>query len=207
MKNFVVLIILLPFFAYSQVEVILHIQQSPELGFELTSQDTTIVWGDSLTLGTDLVVFGGSGDYSFSWSPGDEMIDSTMMNPVAYPADTTTYFLTVTDSLRCSFSLSYTVNVQEFATYTKGTIEKQNLRAILFPNPNSGQFKVQLSGEPREKIELIIIDNSGRTIKRQTIRNFSGEHTEILEISLPGGIYNLVIDSSIARINRRFIIN
>ncbi len=207
MKNLLILIILLPLFAYSQIEVILNIQQPPELGFLLTDQDTTIVQGDSIALGTDLIVFGGSGNYTFSWSPGKKLVDSTMMHPVAYPDDTTTYFLKVTDSLRCSFSLSYTVNVQEFATYITDIVEKQNLKAILFPNPNSGKFKVQLSGEPRKKIELTIMDNTGRAIKRQSIRNFQGEHIEILEINLPNGIYNLLIDSGAERINRQFIIN
>lgn len=207
MKYIILIFILFPSYAHAQIEVILNVNQPPELGYEITSQDTTIIQGDSINLGTDLVVFGGSGNYLFHWSAGDVLSDSSIINPIAYPDDTITFFLTVVDSSGCSFSLSYTVNVREQVTVASGINKHQDLKVILFPNPNSGKFNIQLSGEPLDKIDLIIIDNSGRTIKRQILKNFTGEHTETLEINLPGGIYNLLIDNGIEKINRRFIIN
>jgi hypothetical protein len=83
----------------------------------------------------------------------------------------------------------------------------QTLHAVLFPNPNDGKFKVKLTGVPANKIELTIIDNTGKVVKRQTIRNFTGDHTETLQLSLVSGIYTLHIDAETEFFSRQFIIN
>jgi len=48
---------------------------------------------------------------TFSWSPGATLNDSTLLNPIANPSATTTYTLTVTDSLGCTGSASTTVEI------------------------------------------------------------------------------------------------
>ncbi len=83
----------------------------------------------------------------------------------------------------------------------------QTLTATLFPNPTNGKFKVLLKGEPQDKIELNIVDISGKTIKKHAIRNFTGEHTEMLNLKLPNGIYSLLIFTKDQKIQREFIIN
>ncbi len=202
------LLIAFPIFLKAQTIVTLSVIQPPEFGFEVGNQDTTIVRGESITLGQDLTVYGGSGEYSFFWSPGSSLNDSTIMNPLASPEDTTTYDLTVVDNYGCSFSVNYKVSVRAFPVSADYGLEKNNtLLAKLYPNPNDGRFKVHLTGEPKEKIELTVIDNSGRIIQRQSIRNFIGEHTEVLELSLPNGIYTLLIRGGEDRIQRQFIIN
>ncbi len=175
--------------------------------FEPGNQDTTIVRGESIILGKDLTVYGGSGEYSFFWSPGKSLNDSTIMNPVTSPEDTTNYQLTVADNYGCSFTINYKVNVQMYPTTVPSVNEQSSvLTAKLFPNPNSGKFKVQLNGKPQKKIELIVIDNLGRTIQEQTVKNFMGEHTKELEMVLPNGIYTLLINTEIIRLQRQFII-
>ena len=208
MKKLTFIFLLFPFITIAQTVVTLNVNQPPEFGFEVSNQDTTIVRGDSIMLGTDLTVFGGSGDYSFFWSPGVYLNDSTMMNPIANPEDTTTYELTVIDNYGCSFSVNYRVSVRAFhVSADYGITENINLMAKLFPNPNGGRFKVQLTGEPQEKIDLTIIDNLGRIILQQAIMNFNGECTEVLELSLSKGIYTLLIRGGDQRIQRQFIIN
>ena len=61
-KLILILLIVFPQILYAQQVVILNVTQPPELGFSVSKQDTTIVRGSSITLGTDLVVFGGSGE-------------------------------------------------------------------------------------------------------------------------------------------------
>jgi len=204
---FFTLFLVFSFFTNAQKVITLSVTQPPEFGFSVSKQDTTIVKGRSVILGTDLIVFGGSGEYQYSWSPTATISDSTIVNPVATPLDTTTYLLTVTDKFGCSFSVNYTVNARNPLVNSNLISSQQNLQATLFPNPNNGKFKVKLTGVPAEKVEFTIFDNTGKIIKMQTIHNFTGVHTESLQFELVSGIYTLNIDSGIETLSRQFIIN
>lgn len=207
MKKVILLFVLLPQFLFAQKVVKLSVVQPPEFGFSIAKTDTTIVKGRSVVLGTDLVVFGGSGDYIYSWSPQTTLNNATVLNPVATPTDTTTYILTVADKNGCSFSINYKVNVRNPMVGIEDADLPAGLEAVLFPNPNNGKFKVKLTGNPSEKIELAIFDASGKIVKNQTIRNFTGEQTETIQVSLVSGIYTLMIESDLAALTRQFIIN
>ncbi len=192
----------------AQTVVTLNVNQPPEFGFEITSSDTTIVRGDSIVLGQDLTIYGGYGEYSFFWSPGATLSDSTIMNPFAFPEDTTSYELTVVDNYGCSFSVNYKISVRAYPVSVGYGIKKSNsLFAKLFPNPNGGRFKVELTGEPQPEINLAVIDISGRTIYQKELKNFTGNYTETMEMSLPNGVYTLLIITDSDKLQRQFIIN
>ena len=70
---------------------------------------------------------GGAGNYSYSWQPTTGLSDPTIANPVASPAETTTYTLTVTDGDTCTSSDSLTVNVVQQATYPDWRTDNSNL--------------------------------------------------------------------------------
>ena len=202
---FFLIFFLFPFFAFAQIEINLRVNQPPELGFIVNKQDTTIEKGSSVEIDAGLIVSGGSGNYLYKWSPVESLDNGTKKNPLATPAETTTYFLTVFDENGCSFSVDYTVNV------TLGVaVEDLELNdfftAILYPNPNLGEFKVKLSGSPAQKIEMFIYDNSSKIVHKQIIKNFPGDHTEIIQIKLVSGVYSLQINSEGKSISRQFII-
>ena len=200
-------LLFLPQLLIAQRVVILSVNQPPEFGFSVSKQDTTITKGNSVILGSGLVVSGGSGAYSYKWSPGTMLSDPLILHPVASPTDTTKYMLTVTDRNGCSFSVNYTVNVKTPNTKSDLVAARQNISAVLFPNPNEGDFKVKLTGEPAKRIELAVFDNTGKVLKRKTIRDFPGEHTETLQLHLVSGVYTLRIISETETLNRQFIIN
>jgi hypothetical protein len=107
------------------------------------------VIGGSVELGDGIVVFGGSGEYSYSWSLPATLDNPLVINPLATPADTTTYVLTVTDGNGCSFSVNYTVNVMEVMVGSEIVAENRSpLSVMLYPNPNAGLFRVRLKGLP-----------------------------------------------------------
>lgn len=206
MKNLLLVFLLFPFFVNAQT-VILKLNQPPELSFDANNQDTTILKGKTVVLGTDLIVSGGSEDYLFIWSPGKSLNDSTIMNPTANPEDTTNYFLTVTDGYGCSFTLNYKVNVKIIPTNTSLTDDQNTVLTVkLFPNPNDGKFKVQLKGMQQDNIRMIVLDDLGRIIKEKVIRYFPGEIMEEVDLKLPAGSYSMLIHSEFAEIHRQFII-
>jgi hypothetical protein len=59
----------------------------------------------------ELRVTGGSGPYTYAWSPREGLSDGTAANPVANPIQTMTYTVTVTDANGCQASAPITVTV------------------------------------------------------------------------------------------------
>ncbi|MES2620413.1 MAG: Ig-like domain-containing protein [Bacteroidota bacterium] len=74
-------------------------------------RDLTICEGESAQLGNNPTAIGGTGNLTYSWSPGGGLSCSNCANPVANPLGTTSYCVTVTDSLGCSASACQTVTV------------------------------------------------------------------------------------------------
>ena len=77
----------------------------------IAGQDTTICYGDSITIGGLPSASGGNGGYAYQWTPSINLNSNTLANPVAYPSDTAAYMLVVTDDAGCSDTDSVTINV------------------------------------------------------------------------------------------------
>jgi len=75
---------------------------------------TTICTGDS----TSLTASGGA---FYLWSPGKTLSDSTISNPVAFPTDTTTYTVKVSNASGCFATKTVTVNTLKKAIANAGT--------------------------------------------------------------------------------------
>lgn len=88
---------------------------SPSVGAALSLSDTTICSGDSVLL--DLSVTGTLGTVSYAWTPTTSLSCSTCKTPIAKPVRTTTYSVTVTDSISCT-KLFVTVVVNERPEFT-----------------------------------------------------------------------------------------
>jgi autotransporter-associated beta strand protein len=78
--------------------------------------------GGSTGIGGSLTGSGGSGGYTYSWSPGAGLSSATVANPTATPSSTTTYTVTVTDSGGCTAQsrVIVTVNAIPSAPSTTG---------------------------------------------------------------------------------------
>ena len=63
--------------------------------------DTTICYGSAVTLGGNPVGTGGTGGYTYLWSPSLNVAGITQSNPTASPFITTDYSVVVTDSNGC----------------------------------------------------------------------------------------------------------
>lgn len=59
------------------------------------SESDTICEGETTRLYVD--VTGGSGEYSYSWTPAASLDDAHSATPMANPSETTTYTVTVSD--------------------------------------------------------------------------------------------------------------
>ena len=65
-----------------------------------------ICLASSTVIGGNPTASGGSGGYSFVWTPATGLDSTTVANPTATPAATTIYTVTVTDSASCTSAIS-----------------------------------------------------------------------------------------------------
>ncbi len=101
--------------------------------------DTTILLGNSTTLGGSPSASGGAAPYVYAWLPATDLDDAAAANPLATPADTTTYVLMITDSKGCSDTDTVIVYVNSL---------NMPPTAIVSANPNGGAapLLVQFTG-------------------------------------------------------------
>ncbi|MDQ3048607.1 MAG: choice-of-anchor L domain-containing protein [Bacteroidota bacterium] len=89
------------------------IQPAPVVISPMTN--AVVCTGGNTTLNAS--VAGGDGVYTYSWTPAGSLSNSSISNPVASPASTTTYTLNVTDGNGCNASPEQvTVTVNPFLT-------------------------------------------------------------------------------------------
>ncbi|PTQ93191.1 gliding motility-associated-like protein [Mucilaginibacter yixingensis] len=89
---------------------------NPQVVATASAAATTICQGDQTTLSA-------TGGGSYSWSPATGLSNANVANPVATPAQTTTYTVTVTNG-SCSNTASATINVIPKPTVDAGADKK-----------------------------------------------------------------------------------
>ncbi|NTW32078.1 MAG: gliding motility-associated C-terminal domain-containing protein, partial [Bacteroidetes bacterium] len=80
----------------------------------------TICYGTCKSIGGSPTASGGTGPYTYIWSPSGTLNNSTIPNPQACPLVTTTYFVTVTDFAGCSKVDSIIITVNPLLTSEAG---------------------------------------------------------------------------------------
>jgi gliding motility-associated-like protein len=112
--------------AFSGIEISQN-SLSPD---KIISNDTTIVAGSDVAINA-----GATCATSFNWNPTTDLDDSSILNPIATPNETTTYFLNISNSNGCQTVDSITINV-----ITAADVDCEKL---LLPNaftPNNDQL-------------------------------------------------------------------
>ncbi len=106
--------------------------------------DLDVFFGSSVMI--QPVVFGGSLPYTFDWTPGLGLSDSTILNPLANPEDTTSYTLIVTDFNGCQGRDSLWVNpyLSSGQSIANGIVRYDNL--VGTPLHNSTVYLVDSAG-------------------------------------------------------------
>jgi gliding motility-associated-like protein len=99
--------------------------------------DTALCAGFCTTLNGSAT--GGSGNYQYAWSPTVGLSNNNTPNPLACPQVTTTYILTVTDSLGCNSADAVTITILAKPVADAGT--DKNLTACFGDS-------VQIGGSP-----------------------------------------------------------
>ena len=75
--------------------------------------DLFTISGNSVVIGGSPSASGGNAPYTYSWTPGSDLNDSLNANPTATSTSTTSFILTVTDSLGCAGNDTMTLYIND----------------------------------------------------------------------------------------------
>jgi len=100
--------------------------------------DLDLCAGESRELGGQPASAGGSGSFTYAWAPAAGLSDSTIPHPIATPAVTTEYILTVTDAAGCQQSDTVMVRVNDLPE--RPTIVRDGPLLIAVSAPASYQW-------------------------------------------------------------------
>jgi len=153
--------------------------------------DTAICEGDTILLNAT------SDGGSYSWSPATGLSNPAVNNPMAFPADTTMYILTVSDT-GCNGKDTLTIFVKTCTdtTDTSGIYQPLLPESLIgvSPNPSTGRFVLELETPGFERFDLTIFDSKGRVARSQVQLSARQSHT--LDLSRqPAGLYLIQVTS------------
>ena len=109
------------------------------LGLDVSSSSNVIVKGESVTLNAD--AYGGSYNYTYSWSPSSSLNNANVINPVATPQQTTTYTCTVNDGNNTA-TASVTVTVVTPPTNLNATVDGNDVTLTWTPSISNATYNV-----------------------------------------------------------------
>ncbi len=135
-------------------------------------------------------------DLVYRWWPSAGLSDTTILNPIATPEVTTTYYFGLIDTsetVPCIVDLVDSVTV--FVTIPQDTVTPPptNFSWLVYPSPTNGNVTVQFSALNNDS-QLLIIDARGRLVRKI----FVPKNTESfpLDISaLASGEYFLQVEN------------
>lgn len=101
------------------------------------------------------------------------------------------------------------INVVEPALIETGIKTKTNDNALswnIIPNPNEGEFKLDLNTSANKNTRVIITDLSGRLVHEQSIEAHSNS-VNVNTGNLPSGVYLVSLESEGLKLTKRMIVN
>ena len=164
--------------------------------------DTVISTGNSIQIGGSSAATGGTAAYTYNWSPGAGLSDSTIANPVASPLTQTTYTLIVTDSKGCSDNSAITIGV-----ITGINENNMDIDINIYPNPNDGNFTLVIDGNNQKELNIQITNTTGQIVFNEKLK-LNKKFTRQLNVSnYAKGIYTVKIMGNDMNIVKTFVVN
>ena len=151
---------------------------------------------------TSCVANPNTNSYTYSWVPSIGLSDTSIKNPVASPFITTTYYVTVIDTLGvCSSTDSIVVTVDS-CTSIKEISNSFDIN--IFPNPSSGIFTITKSNNLNQPIEIKLLNTLGEMIFQQTISK-NQNYIDLDISSFSKGIYFLYLSIDNEQVVKKII--
>jgi len=144
------------------------------------------------------------GDLSYLWSFGDGAT-SAEENPTHVYASNGTYTITLAAANECdTVATSRELELSINAVAEEAWVEQLSI----YPNPNNGQFWLELDASPSPELEIRLLNAVGQQTFFRSVPFGTGLYREKLSVGdLPNGLYLLELRANNRRIYRRLVIN
>ena len=181
-RNSLVLTFLLLFTLLKSQETVIKIPFSQPKKLIVDAGDNQVInSGQSITLGTDVSITGGSPDYQYLWKDEEDHEYST---PTISVTEEGSYFLTVTDENHCS-----AIDSVYISRYTAIDNNEAVSGFLIFPNPSSGVVNITVKNAENPVI-LEIVSEEGKVVYEQKLEISSQDFTGMIDLTgLDTGIY------------------
>ena len=129
---------------------------------------------------------------AYNWSNGNTT-NSILINAAEQGINSTSYALTVTDENGCEGEASIMVTVDACA----GIDENNTTTGIsIFPNPNKGEFTLEITNAPFGKANVSIVNAAGEVLFANSLNITRNSQRENIRLSIVGGVYFLKVETS-----------
>lgn len=150
--------------------------------------------GQTITVGTDVNITGGSPEYLYNWKDDKNNEYSTLTFSVN---ETGKFYLTVTDENHCTEVDSVFVSLP--------TLLEENetdARLTLFPNPSSGLFYFRIKA-PGINVKIEVVTTEGRVVFKKEYESLNQDFTGMVDLTgFDKGVYYVKLirtDSSLIK--------
>ena len=191
---------------FAQHKINFSFNQPPLLEVD-AGNDTIADLNTTIQLGGDLVAWGGTNDYTFSWEPALLLDDNSIAHPTTSLNVDTTFYLTATDGRGCSASDEIKISRSSLGNFNYDYAIKD---IVLSPNPAKEKIAIDVISVSKS-INCIayVINTSGDLLLQQSYVIGPGNTSEhFISISdIPNGCYYLRIVGNQIDISKPFIKN
>jgi hypothetical protein len=136
------------------------------------------------------VTFTASGGLTYTWSPDPSLNTTSGPVVVATPTVTTTYQVIGTNSFGCNKAFPFIQNVSTCTGISTNSLASDQIS--VYPNPNSGSFKLQIDTEIQDT-EIVLFNSFGQQVHAQKISQ--GEN-KITTNGLSKGLYHYTLSEN-----------
>ncbi|RXK61783.1 T9SS type A sorting domain-containing protein [Lacibacter luteus] len=195
MKQLYLAFVFLCFISSTKAQSVIQftVNQLPLLKAD-AGKDSTVIKGSSIVLGGISPASGGSGTYTYAWSPATGLDKTDISHPTATVNQDITYTLTINDGLGCiktsavNLKVSFATSVDEFSAL-------YGLR--IFPNPVSDRIYIRTSRAFADKLLLLeLYDVHGRKVYARQVNGTATLNQTIELGSFSKGLYLLKFTST-----------
>lgn len=152
--------------------------------FSVTASPEIITEGESSQLQVE--VTGGSGNYTYLWTPSESLDNAHIANPIATPSQTTNYKIVVSDGI--------STVAGEVSVEVRGlSIGEGTKQTKVYPNPNHGSFTI----EAEEGAAFGLYNCLGQMVLSGWC---DSDRTQVNAQSLDKGIYFLNINGKVEKL-------
>ncbi|MBN1791146.1 MAG: T9SS type A sorting domain-containing protein [Bacteroidales bacterium] len=180
-------------------ETVIHVAfvQPEKLKLD-AGENLIMVNGQSIILGTDVSLSGGSPAYSYQWT-GNQINEQNSPTLTIFSAGM--YTLHVTDMTGCSA-------IDSVSVISATDLENEGNWTVspVFPNPSDGLFRVHLTGITAP-VRLQVLSTDGRVVFYRFYHNSSGVFSEPVDLSeYASGAYYFQIISGTNKFIKKVIL-